>query len=89
MVIWMDLSQQGADGCFILAMWRNIQNSSCTLTLLSALCSVSPAPEHHWDSPQLPVVLTGTLAAKYHIGQLEKLLLRLQPIGLVLHFLAR
>lgn len=28
--------------------------------VLSALCSVSSAPQHHWDSPQLPVVLTGT-----------------------------
>lgn len=58
-------------------------------SVLSALCSVSSAPQHHWDSPQLPVVLTGTLAASCHIGQLENLLLKLQPIGLVLHFLAR
>ena len=87
MVSWMDLSQQGADGPVIIVMLMNIKNSSALL--LSALCVVSPAPQHHWDAPQFPVVLTGALAASCHIGQLGKLLLKLQPIGLVLHFLAR
>lgn len=57
--------------------------------VLSALCTVSPALQHLWDCPQLPVVLTGTLAASFHISQLGKLLLKLWPIELKLHFLAR
>lgn len=83
MVTWVALSQHSANGCYYLPCWGIFK------TLLSALCSVSSATQHHWGSPQLPVVLTGTLAASCHISQLENLLLTLQPIGLALHFLAR
>lgn len=96
MVSWMDLSQQCADGSFITAMMKNIHEEynlqglfTSSTRLLSAPCLVSTVPQHHWDSTQLPVVLIGALAASCHISQLGELLLRLQPIGLVLRFLAR
>lgn len=58
-------------------------------SLLSALLFRLPCTKAPLGLPQLPVVLTGSLAASCHTDQLGKLLLKLQPIGLVLHFLAR
>lgn len=47
MVIWMDLSQQGAGGSLNTVMWRNIQNTLGYLPFVQSLL-------HHSTTGTLP-----------------------------------
>lgn len=73
---WDGSESAGCRWVLYYCVSRNIQNSSAlsrylpfTLSLLHHSATGTPS--------QLPVVLTGTLAASFHIGQLGKLLLKL------------